>query len=266
MPRYKLTIEYDGTGLVGWQRQANGPSVQAAIETALTAITGAEVRIRGAGRTDAGVHALGQVAHADLARDWRPDVLRDALNAHLRPSRIAIVKAEPVPAAFDARFSAVRRHYLYKIINRRSPLALEAGRAWLVKRKLDAEAMQAAAQVLVGRHDFSTFRDAECQAASPVRTLDRLEVVRQGEIIEIHASARSFLHHQVRSMVGSLEHVGAGKWSREDLKAALDARDRSRCGMVAPAAGLYFLAVDYPELGNGTAAAEIQDVSKQPGN
>ncbi|MEW6435920.1 MAG: tRNA pseudouridine(38-40) synthase TruA [Pseudomonadota bacterium] len=266
MPRYKLTIEYDGAGLVGWQRQANGPSVQAAIETALTAITGAEVRIRGAGRTDAGVHALGQVAHADLARDWRPDVLRDALNAHLRPNRIAIVTAEPVPTTFDARFSAVRRHYLYKIINRRSPLALEAGRAWLVKRKLDAEAMQAAAQVLVGRHDFSTFRDAECQAASPVRTLDRLEVVRQGEIIEIHASARSFLHHQVRSMVGSLEHVGAGKWSRADLKAALDARDRSRCGMVAPAAGLYFLAVDYPELGHGATAAEIQDISKQPGN
>jgi tRNA pseudouridine38-40 synthase len=266
MPRYKLTIEYDGAGLVGWQRQANGPSVQAAIETALTAITGTEIRIRGAGRTDAGVHALGQVAHADLARDWRSDVLRDALNAHLRPSRIAIVKAEPVPDTFDARFSAIRRRYLYRIINRRSPLALEAGRAWLVKRKLDAAAMQAAAQVLVGRHDFSTFRDAECQAASPVRTLERLDVVRQDEIIEIHASARSFLHHQVRSMVGSLEHVGASKWSREDLKAALDSRDRSRCGVVAPAAGLYFLAVDYPELGNGAASAENPDISKQPKN
>jgi len=266
MPRYKLTIEYDGAGLVGWQRQANGPSIQAAVERALTAITGAEVPIRGAGRTDAGVHAVGQVAHADLARDWRPDVLRDALNAHLRPSRIAIVKAEPVPDTFDARFSAVRRHYVYKIINRRSPLALEAGRAWLVKRKLDAEAMHAAAQVLVGRHDFSTFRDAECQAASPVRTLERLDVVRQGDIIEIYASARSFLHHQVRSMVGSLEHVGSGKWTGEDLKAALDARDRSRCGMVAPAAGLYFLAVDYPELGHSEPAAENPDISKQPGN
>lgn len=266
MPRYKLTIEYDGTGLVGWQRQANGPSIQAAVERALTAITGAEVPIRGAGRTDAGVHAVGQVAHADLARDWRPDVLRDALNAHLRPSRIAIVKAEPVPDTFDARFSAVRRHYVYKIINRRSPLALEAGRAWLVKRNLDAEAMHAAAQVLVGRHDFSTFRDAECQAASPVRTLERLDVVRQGDIIEIYASARSFLHHQVRSMVGSLEHVGSGKWTGEDLKAALDAHDRSRCGMVAPAAGLYFLAVDYPELGHSEPAAENPDISKQPGN
>jgi tRNA pseudouridine38-40 synthase len=245
MPRYKLTIEYDGTGLVGWQRQANGPSVQAAIEAAVAAITGDRVAIRGAGRTDAGVHALGQVAHADLAREWRTDVLRDALNAHLRPNRIAIVSAEPVPDSFDARFSAIRRHYLYKIINRRSPLTLEAGRAWLVKRKLDADKMHAAAQVLVGRHDFSTFRDAECQANDPVRTLERLDVFRTGDTIGIYASARSFLHHQVRSMVGSLELVGAGKWSREDLRAALEARDRHRCGMVAPAAGLYFLWVDY---------------------
>ncbi|WP_297296358.1 tRNA pseudouridine(38-40) synthase TruA [uncultured Methylovirgula sp.] len=266
MPRYKLTIEYDGTGLVGWQRQANGPSIQAAVESALAAITGADIPIRGAGRTDAGVHALGQVAHADLARDWRPDVLRDALNAHLRPSRIAIVLAEPVPDTFDARFSAVRRHYLYRITNRRSPLTLEAGRAWLVKRKLDAEAMNAAAQILVGRHDFSTFRDAECQAASPVRTLERLDVVRQGDSIEIYASARSFLHHQVRSMVGSLEHVGAGKWTHQDLRAALEARDRRRCGMVAPAAGLYFLSVDYPKLSRDEAVPEGRDHSKQPGN
>jgi tRNA pseudouridine38-40 synthase len=246
MPRYKLTIEYDGTGLVGWQRQANGPSVQAAIEAALAAITGTPAGIRGAGRTDAGVHALGQVAHADLLREWRPDVLRDALNAHLRPSRIAIVSAEPVPDTFDARFTAIRRNYLYKIINRRSPLTLEAGRAWLVKRKLDADAMHVAAQVLVGRHDFSTFRDMECQAKSPIRTLERLDVIRTEDMIEIHASARSFLHHQVRSMVGSLELVGAGKWSADDLKAALEARDRSRCGTVAPGAGLYFLSVDYP--------------------
>ncbi len=256
MPRYKLTIEYDGAGLVGWQRQTNGPSVQEAIETALTAITGTVVPIRGAGRTDAGVHAIGQVAHADLAREWRPDVLRDALNAHLRPHRIAIVRAEPVPDTFDARFSAIRRHYLYKIVNRRSPLTLESGRAWLVKRKLDAAAMHVAAQVLVGRRDFSTFRDADCQAASPVRTLERLDVVRQGDVIEIYASARSFLHHQVRSMVGSLEHVGAGKWSREDLRAALEAHDRSRCGTVAPAAGLYFLSVDYPEPGSGLPRGE----------
>ncbi len=262
MPRYKLTIEYDGTGLVGWQRQANGPSVQAAIEAALTAITGTSVPIRGAGRTDAGVHALGQVAHADLARDWRPDVLRDALNAHLKPGSIAIVSAEPVPDAFDARFSAIRRHYVYRIINRRPPLALEAGRAWQVKRGLDAEAMHAAAQILVGRHDFSTFRDTQCQAKSPVRTLDRLNVVRHGDLIEIYASARAFLHHQVRSMVGSLEHVGAGKWSRDDLKVALEARDRSRCGMVAPAAGLYFLSVDYPAYSEIPAPTQAQESEK----
>ncbi|MEJ0049663.1 MAG: tRNA pseudouridine(38-40) synthase TruA [Methylovirgula sp.] len=253
MPRYKLTIEYDGRGLVGWQRQANGPSVQAAIEAALTAITGTQIPIRGAGRTDAGVHALGQVAHADLARDWRPAILRDALNAHLKPGRIAIVSVEDVPDTFDARFSAIRRHYVYRIINRRPPLALEAGRAWLVKRKLDADAMHAAAQVLVGRHDFSTFRDTQCQAKSPVRTLDRLDVVKRDDLIEIYASARAFLHHQVRSMVGSLEHVGAGKWSWGDLKAALEARDRSHCGMVAPAAGLYFLSVDYPAQSENSA-------------
>lgn len=245
MPRYKLTIEYDGTGFVGWQRQANGPSIQEAIETALAAICGAEVSIRGAGRTDAGVHALGQVAHADLAREWRPDTVRNALNAHLRPKRIAIVQAESVADDFDARFSATRRHYLYRIINRRPPLTLEAGRAWLVKRTLDVEAMHDAAQVLVGRHDFSTFRDAECQAACPVRTLDRLDVAQVDDAIEIRASARSFLHHQVRSMVGSLENVGAGKWRAADLRDALQARDRSRCGAVAPAAGLYLVAVDY---------------------
>jgi tRNA pseudouridine38-40 synthase len=247
MPRYKLTIEYDGTDFVGWQRQANGPSIQGAIETAFASICGAEITIRGAGRTDAGVHALGQVAHADLERDWRPDVLRDALNAHLRPRRVVILNAETVAADFDARFSAVRRHYLYRIINRRPPLTVEAGRAWLVKRRLDADAMHEAAQVLVGRHDFSTFRDAECQAACPVRTLDRLDVLRAGDTIEVRASARSFLHHQVRSIVGSLEYVGAGKWSRADLAAALEARERARCGAVAPAAGLYLMAVDYEE-------------------
>jgi len=247
MARYKLTIEYDGTGFVGWQRQANGPSIQGAIEAALASICGAEIVIRGAGRTDAGVHALAQVAHADLDRDWRPDVLRDALNAHLRPRRVAILNVEAVADDFDARFSAVQRHYLYRIINRRPPLTLEAGRAWLVKRRLDAGAMHDAAQVLVGRHDFSTFRDAECQAACPIRTLERLDVAKAGETIEIHASARSFLHHQVRSMVGSLEHVGAGRWSGSELRAALKARDRSRCGVVAPAAGLYLAAVDYGE-------------------
>jgi tRNA pseudouridine38-40 synthase len=244
MPRYKLTIEYDGTPFVGWQRQKNGLSVQEAIETALAAI-GEPCAIRGAGRTDAGVHATGQVAHADLTRLWRPDVLRDALNAHLRPNPIAILAAEGVEECFDARFSARQRHYLYRIVNRRAPLALENGRAWLVKRKLDAGRMHEAAQVLVGKHDFSTFRDAECQAASPVRTLDRFDVKRSGDLIEIRASARSFLHRQVRSMVGSIEHVACGKWSISDLAAALEARDRHRCGMVAPAAGLYLIGVDY---------------------
>ncbi len=245
MPRYKLTIEYDGSGFVGWQRQKNGPSVQAAVETAFTPLAAEPVTIRGAGRTDAGVHATGQVAHVDLDRDWRPDVLRDALNAHLRPNRVAILAVETVSPTFDARFSATRRHYLYRIINRRSPLTLEAGRAWLVKRRLDARAMHDAAQILVGKHDFSTFRDSECQAASPVRTLERLDVQHAGDMIEIRASARSFLHHQVRSMVGSLEHVGSGRWSGADLAAALEARDRRRCGMVAPAAGLCLVGVDY---------------------
>jgi tRNA pseudouridine38-40 synthase len=256
MPRYKLIIEYDGTAFVGWQRQKNGFSIQEAIETAFAAINAGQVVIRGAGRTDAGVHATGQVAHADLGRDWRPDVLRDALNAHLRPSLVAIIAVETVPASFDARFSAIRRHYLYRIVNRRAPLTLEAGRAWLVKRHLDATAMHDAAQILVGKHDFSTFRDTECQAASPIRTLERLDVVRAGDAIEIRASARSFLHHQVRSMVGSLEHVGSGKWRAADLAAALEARERQRCGRVAPAAGLYLVGVDY-DLDGGDSAEVI---------
>lgn len=247
MPRYKLTVEYDGTGFVGWQKQANGPSIQEAIETAFASLSEIKVGLQGAGRTDAGVHALGQVAHADLARDWTPDALRDALNAHLRPRPVAILSAERVLDDFHARFSAVKRHYIYRIVNRRSPLTLEVGRAWLVKRRLDAGAMHDAAQVLVGRHDFSTFRDAQCQAACPVRTLERLEVTKAGEMIEIYATARSFLHHQVRSMVGSLEHVGAGRWTSSDLLTALEARDRRRCGMVAPAAGLYLKSVDYEE-------------------
>jgi len=249
MPRYKLTIEYDGRLFVGWQRQKNGLSVQEAVETAFAAFCGHGVSLRGAGRTDAGVHALGQVAHVDLARAWEPYQLREALNAHLRPQRVAVLAAAPVADSFDARFSALRRHYLYRIVNRRAPLTLDCGRAWLVKRTLDAGAMHEAAQLLLGRHDFSTFRAAECQAATPVRTLERLDVAKVGETIEIRASARSFLHHQVRSMVGSLELVGAGKWQPKELRAALDARDRARCGMVAPAEGLYFLAVDYEEEG-----------------
>ncbi len=210
-------------------------------------MSGEPAALRGAGRTDAGVHAKGQVAHVDLTKDWRPEVLRDALNAHLRPEPIAILSAERIPELFDARFSAIRRHYLYRIVNRRAPLTVARGRAWLVKRKLDAGAMQAAAAELLGRHDFSTFRASECQAESPVRTLERLDVSRVGDEIEIRASARSFLHTQVRSMVGSLEYVGSGKWRAADLRAALEARDRKRCGMVAPPDGLYLMQVDYAD-------------------
>ena len=246
MPRYKLTIEYDGTPFVGWQRQANGLAVQEVVERALQAISTDPVSIRGAGRTDTGVHARGQVAHADLPREWRPDVLREAVNAHLRPYPVAVILAENVPETFDARHSAVRRHYEYRLFNRRAPLTLQAQRAWLIKRKLDAGAMHEAAQVLVGRHDFSTFRDSECQADSPVRTLERFEVMKDGDLILMRTAARSFLHRQVRSMVGSLEQVGSGRWTAADLQDALEARDRRRCGTVAPAAGLYLVGVDYP--------------------
>ncbi len=248
MPRYKLTIEYDGGPFVGWQRQANGRSVQEAVEAAILRLTGSEARIFGAGRTDSGVHALGQVAHVDLSRDWPGGRLRDALNAHLRPEPVAVVAAEAVAAGFDARFSALRRHYLYRIATRRAPLALDAGRAWLVKRRLDAVAMHRAAQRLVGRHDFTTFRSVECRAKSPVKTLDRLSVRLVGEELVVEASARSFLHNQVRSMVGSLKLVGEGKWSPDDLEQALAARDRSACGPVAPPQGLYLVRVDYPEI------------------
>ena len=245
MPRYKLVIEYDGAPFVGWQAQENGVSVQGVLEAAVAAFCGETVSVRGAGRTDAGVHALGQVAHLDLAREWDADTVRDAINAHLRPHPVAVLSAEPVPPAFDARFSALKRHYLYRIVNRRAPLALEQARAWRIARPLDAPATHAAAQQLVGRHDFSTFRAAECQAKSPVKTLDRLDVERCGEEVRIHASARSFLHHQVRSMAGSLALVGEGKWSADDLKHALDARDRSACGPVVPPDGLYLVRVEY---------------------
>ena len=245
MPRYKLTLEYDGTPFVGWQMQENGPSVQARLAAAIKAFSGEGTIPRGAGRTDAGVHALGQVAHMDLAKDWPPEKVRDALNAQLRPDPISVLACEPAPDDFDARFSATARHYLYRIVNRRSPLALERDRAWQVVHMLDAAAMHDAAQGLVGHHDFSTFRSAECQAASPVKTLDRLAVARVGEEIRIEASARSFLHNQVRSMVGSLKLVGEGKWAASDLEQALQARDRSACGPVAPACGLYLANVDY---------------------
>jgi tRNA pseudouridine38-40 synthase len=245
MPRYKLTLEYDGTPFVGWQLQENGPSVQGRLAAAITAFSGEESVPRGAGRTDAGVHALGQVAHIDLVKAWAVDKVRDALNAQLRPEPISVLSCEQVSEAFDARFSAKARQYLYRIANRRSPLALDRNRAWHVIYPLDAAAMQEAAQNLVGHHDFSTFRSAECQAASPVKTLDRLDVTREGDEIGIEASARSFLHNQVRSMVGSLKLVGEGRWTARELEQALAARDRSACGPGAPPHGLYLAKVDY---------------------
>jgi tRNA pseudouridine38-40 synthase len=240
-----LKIEYDGAPFAGWQVQAAGLTVQGVLAAALAAFCGEAVAVQGAGRTDAGVHARGQVAHVDLGKDWDTDTVRDALNAHLRPHPVAILAAERVADDFNARTSAVKRHYLYRIVNRRADLALDRGRAWRLPRPLDAAAMQAAAQRLVGRHDFTTFRAAECQAKSPVKTLDALEVARAGEEVTITASARSFLHHQVRSMVGSLALVGEGKWSGDDLARALAACDRAACGPVAPPDGLYLMRVDY---------------------
>jgi tRNA pseudouridine38-40 synthase len=245
MPRYKLTLEYDGTPFVGWQIQDGQMSVQGRLAQAIKDFSGEDVVPRGAGRTDAGVHAMGQVANFDLDKDWPPAKVRDALNAQLRPEPISVLTCEIAGEDFDARFSARSRHYLYRIIDRRAPLALEHKRAWGVFRPLDAEAMHEAAQVLVGQHDFTTFRSSECQAASPEKTLDRLEVSRHGEVIRIEADARSFLHNQVRSMVGSLKLVGEGRWTRDNLENALKAKDRAACGPVAPACGLYLMRVDY---------------------
>lgn len=253
MPRYRLDIEYDGTAYAGWQRQAGQHSVQAAIEQAILGFSRDEVSLRGAGRTDAGVHATGQVAHVDLTKDWPADTVRDALNAHLgmASERVAILAAARVGEDFDARFSALARHYLYRIANRRAPLALDKNKAWWVPKPLDADAMQEAAQALVGRHDFTTFRSAHCQAKSPVRTLDRLDVSRSGVTIEIRASARSFLHNQVRSIVGTLKRVGEGAWTTADVAAALEARDRAACAGLAPPEGLYLVQVDYAGASNG---------------
>jgi len=245
MPRYKLTIEYDGGPFVGWQVQGSAPSVQGALMGAIEAFCGERVKVGGAGRTDAGVHALGQVGHVDLAKDWDEDTVRDALNAHLRPHPVAVIAAERVDDSFDARFSAIRRHYLYRIINRRADLTFERGRAWRIAKPLDIPAMQAAAQRLVGRHDFTTFRNVECQAKSPVKTLDRLDVHRVADDIQVTTSARSFLHSQVRSMVGALALVGEGKWSADDVSIALAKRDRAACAPVAPPDGLYLARVDY---------------------
>jgi tRNA pseudouridine38-40 synthase len=245
MPRYKLTLEYDGTPYVGWQAQNNGVSIQSALTSAVAAFAGEPAAVHGAGRTDAGVHALGQVAHVDLSKNWDNDTVRDAINFHLRPQPIAVLAAEQIAQDFEARFSAIKRHYLYRIVNRRADLTLDLNRVWRVPRALDAAAMHDAAQRLIGRHDFTTFRAAECQAKSPEKTLDRLAVLRDGEEIRVETSARSFLHHQVRSMVGSLVHVGEGKWNAGDLDAALAARDRARCGQVAPPHGLYLVRVEY---------------------
>jgi len=248
MPRYKLTIEYDGTPYVGWQRQDNGRSVQGAIEAAARKLCDHNVTVRGAGRTDAGVHARGQVAHADFEKNWPADTVRDALNAHLGQAgdSVAILAAVAVSDEFDARISATRRHYLYRIINRRSPLTLERNRALWVTKPLDAYAMHEAAQRLVGRYDFTTFRSVHCQAKNPVRTLDRLDVTRDGDRVEIAATAQSFLHNQIRSFAGTLRLVGEGAWTAEDVAAALAACNHTACGPVAGPEGLYFQQVDYP--------------------
>ena len=245
MTRFKLTLEYDGGVFVGWQRQDNGPSVQQALEEAVTAFCGERARVHGAGRTDAGVHALGQVAHLDLEKPTTAETLRDAVNHHLTPAPVAVLAAEVAADDFHARFSARERRYLYRIVNRRAPLALERGRAWWVPRPLDAAAMHAAAQVLVGKHDFSSFRASECQARSPIKTLTGIEVSRLAEAIEIRARAPSFLHHQVRNFAGTLRLVGEGKWSAAKVEAVLAARDRSAAGQTAPAEGLYLTAVGY---------------------
>jgi len=248
VPRYKLTIEYDGTGLVGWQRQANGLSVQEALETAVERFCGERLTVFGAGRTDAGVHALAQVAHVDLAREADRETIRSAINHHLRPHMISVVAVMPAEPDFNARLSARSRRYLYRILNRRAPPALERGRVWHVAPPLDFDAMQRGAQRLVGHHDFSTFRDSLCQARSPLRTLDALDVTREGDEIRVAAAARSFLHHQVRNMVGTLKLVGLGSWQPDDVARALAARDRRAGGPTAPAGGLALVAVRYDDV------------------
>lgn len=247
MPRYKLTIEYDGAGFVGWQRQENGPSVQAALEDAVFAYCGERTIVEGAGRTDAGVHARAQVGHVDLARGDSAHTVMKAINFHLGPARLKVLAAEEVAGDFHARFSAAKRHYQYRILNRAVPPALDAGRVWHVAVRLNARAMHRAAQALVGRHDFTTFRAAGCQARTPVKTLDVLSVTRRGDEIVVRAEARSFLHNQVRTMVGTLKQVGEGKWPEDEVAAALAACDRARGGPTAPACGLTLVGVDYGE-------------------
>lgn len=245
MPRYRLTLEYDGSAYNGYQAQAGVPSVQEAVETAVFAFSGERVRLQAAGRTDTGVHATGQVVHVDLEKDWPERTVANALNAHLIEESVVVLDASLAPEGWHARFSATKRRYLYRILNRWAPPALERGRVWHVKKPLDAEAMHDAAQVLVGHHDFTTFRDLACQSKSPIKTLDEARVWREGDEVLLSFVSRSFLHRQVRSMTGTLAEVGVGRWSREDVQAALDARDRRACGPVAPAHGLYLVGVDY---------------------
>lgn len=245
MPRYKLKIEYDGRGFVGWQRQTNGLSVQEVVEDAVRAFCGEAAPVFAAGRTDTGVHALGQVAHVDLSQEHAADTVRNAINFHLKPAPVAVLEAERVSPDFHARFSATKRAYVYRITNRRAPPVLDRGRVWWIPKPLDHQAMAAAAAVLIGRHDFTTFRASICQARSPVKTLDRLSVTRDGDEIHISAQARSFLHHQVRNLVGTLSLVGLGKWTAADVEEALKACDRSRGGPTAPPEGLYLVAVEY---------------------
>ncbi|MFI4975194.1 MAG: tRNA pseudouridine(38-40) synthase TruA [Caulobacterales bacterium] len=245
MPRYRLDLEYDGRPYHGFQAQGDLPTIQRSIERAVRGFCGEDLRLQAAGRTDTGVHALRQVVHIDLARDWKPQVVRDALNAHLVPEPISVLDASLAPEGFHARFSAKSRRYLYRILARRSPPALDQGRVWHVKKPLDEVAMGLAAASLVGHHDFTTFRDINCQAKTPMKTLDEARVWREGEEVRLAFAARSFLHRQVRSMTGTLAEVGAGRWALEDVRAALDARDRKACGPVAPAEGLYLAAVEY---------------------
>ncbi len=245
MPRYKLTIEYDGAPYMGWQWQDHGPSVQGVLQAAAEKINGAPVKVYGSGRTDSGVHALGQAAHMDLAKDIRADKLRDAMNFHMSKDPVTVLDAEIMPDEFHARFDAVERQYLYRLIDRRMKLSLDKGRLWRIPVNLDADAMHAAAQVLVGEHDFSTFRDTKCQSKSPVKTIDEITILRAGAEIHCHFRARSFLHKQVRSIIGSLAEVGTGKWNTADMREVLEAKDRTECGPVAPPDGLYLMRVKF---------------------
>ena len=262
MARYKILIEYDGRPYAGWQRQAGHPSVQQTIEEAIFRICGETVSTRGAGRTDAGVHATGQVAHFDLASHWTGLRMRDALNAQLRPAPIAILTAEPVPDTFDARRSATQRHYIYRVIDRRAPAALDIDRVWDVRKRLDIEAMREGAAHLIGKHDFTTFRSADCQAKSPLKTLDAIGITREGDEIRFAVSARSFLHNQVRSMVGTLKKVGEHKWPPIAVAEVLEARRRSACGPVAPPGGLYLVRVDYGKAPPSESEQAVDDLAE----